>query len=389
VRFLIFLLTTTTALLSAQAAAKTIPWQMRQTPANLYSAVLGSNGYINVAWMTAYGDAPTSATESKNGDPKNGDLKNSISDLNAKALPLVQAAFKEYPNLDEVDISIYPLGTPPENFKETRPLMTLSVPRERSREVLALPLEQSWSKSYDRVYYQSEPLSAAVAPRVSKARDLLVAQHSPRAIKNSVFIKGIENKTPSSGLTFDDAPHPLYAPLLLDTLARLNLHATFFIIGRNAESYPYFVRDIVREGHEIANHTYDHRRFIELNEDQMFQEIENANQTLERITGERPLFFRPPGGNYSPKLLGMLSDLKMVLGGWTNSTGDFMNVGVPELLRRMNKGLVTGSIVLLHENVDDTLDALPKYAQEADARGIKLMPMRQLLFPQLDWLATY
>ncbi len=255
--------------------------------------------------------------------------------------------------------------------------------------MFALPLEQSWSALYDRVYYQSEPLSAAVAPRVSKARDLLGTQHSPRAIKNSVFVKGIDNKTPSSGLTFDDAPHPLYAPLLLDTLARLNLHATFFVIGRNAESYPYFVRDIVREGHEIANHTYNHRRFIELNEDQMFQEIENANLTLERITGERPLFFRPPGGNYSPKLLGMLSDLKMVLGGWTNSTGDFMNVGVPELLRRMNKGLVAGSIVLLHENVDDTLDALPQYAKEAEARGIKLMPMRQLLFPQLDWLATF
>jgi peptidoglycan-N-acetylglucosamine deacetylase len=347
------------------AFARTIPWQMRQSPANLYSAVLGSNGYINVAWMTAYGD------------------------LNAKALPLVQAAFREYPDLNSVDISIYPLGTPPVQFKNTRPLMTLSVPRERSREVLALPIDQSWSALYDRVFYQSEPPRAAVPPRMSKARDLMVAQRTPRAIKNGVFVKGIENKTPSSALTFDDAPHPLYAPLLLDTLARLNVHATFFIIGRNAESYPYFVRDIMLEGHEIANHTYTHTRFSELTEDQMFSEIENTNLTLERITGERPLFFRPPGGNYSAKLPKMLEDMKMVLGGWTNPTGDFMNVGTPELLRRMNKGLTLGSIVLLHDNVDDTLEALPQYVKEAQARGITLMPMRQLLFPQLDWLATF
>ncbi len=131
--------------MAPNASAKIIPWQMRQNTANLYSAVLGSNGFITVAWMTAYGDAPTSSnnlnsnnlnSNNLNGininnnnlkmsDLKMSDLKNSISDLNNKALPLVQAAFQEYPNLDEVDISIYALGKPPEHFKDNRPLMTL------------------------------------------------------------------------------------------------------------------------------------------------------------------------------------------------------------------------------------------------------------------------
>ena len=60
-------------------------------------------------------------------------------------------------------------------------------------------------------------------------------------------------------LTFDDGPHPQYTPLILDILKEYNVHATFFLIGENAERNPELVRRILREGHEIGNHTYLHK----------------------------------------------------------------------------------------------------------------------------------
>ncbi len=97
-------------------------------------------------------------------------------------------------------------------------------------------------------------------------------------------------------LTFDDGPNPVYTPKILSILREAGVTATFFLIGRNAERWPDVVREIHAGGHNIGNHTYTHRRLAEASANVIENEIKRTSAVLADITGESPLFFRPPGG---------------------------------------------------------------------------------------------
>lgn len=96
-------------------------------------------------------------------------------------------------------------------------------------------------------------------------------------------------------LTFDDGPNPIYTEKILSILKEAGVMATFFLIGRNAELYPDIVRRILADGHDIGNHTYTHARLAEVSEETVRSEIVKAETVITSITGNSPVFFRPPG----------------------------------------------------------------------------------------------
>ncbi|MGQ9735460.1 MAG: polysaccharide deacetylase family protein [Thermaceae bacterium] len=180
-------------------------------------------------------------------------------------------------------------------------------------------------------------------------------------------------------LTFDDAPHPLFTPLLLDTLARLRLKATFFVIGRNAVAYPYFVRDLVKAGHELGNHTFHHLRLPELPPEQIREEIAACSEALLALTGEHVRYFRPPGGRYSREVLRIARELGLTTVFWTNDPGDYQSLPDPALKARLFRRLRPGGIILLHDNVVGTLGILPSLSQLAQTRGLSLGTVSHLV----------
>ena len=188
---------------------------------------------------------------------------------------------------------------------------------------------------------------------------------------------------PIVALTFDDAPHPLYAPLLLDSLRRAGVRATFFCIGRNAEAYPYFVREMVREGHEVGNHTYHHIRLNKLDETSVTNEITQANQVLQGIVGKPITYFRPPGGRFSPTVLRVVQRLGMTLAFWTDDPGDFDNIGQAPLETKLLTNLRPGGIVLLHDNVLQTIVVLPRFLGLASREGFRLGTVSDLVRGQV------
>ncbi len=103
-------------------------------------------------------------------------------------------------------------------------------------------------------------------------------------------------------LTFDDGPNDPYTTQILDILQARSVKATFFIIGENAMQFPDTVRREVAEGMELGNHTYNHGSVVRAQSQTIEWQIDETQETLQRIAGVQPKWFRPPHGFRDPRL---------------------------------------------------------------------------------------
>lgn len=181
-------------------------------------------------------------------------------------------------------------------------------------------------------------------------------------------------------ITFDDGPHPNTTPRILEELRRNDAKATFFVVGIMAEAYPELVRMEEAGGHLIANHTYHHVNLKKVPRRYVGPEIEACSLVVSGITGHRPQFFRPPGGDYDGfvvKAAGRLG-CRVVL--WTDDPGDYSPlVGDQELQRRLLRRLSNGGIVVLHDGVERTVRMLPGLLKAIRALGYQMVTLDQYL----------
>lgn len=148
-------------------------------------------------------------------------------------------------------------------------------------------------------------------------------------------------------LTFDDGPSP-YTAQVLDILRRERVKATFFLCGANAERYPELVRRIRDEGHAIGNHTWSHEYLYLANRATIAAEIDRTQDVLERITGSRPVWFRPPYGVRWFPLPGILQERGMRMMLWSDRGHDGA-LDAEGVTKTTLAQLEPGAIVLLHD----------------------------------------
>lgn len=186
-------------------------------------------------------------------------------------------------------------------------------------------------------------------------------------------------------LTFDDGPDPLVTPQVLDILDRYAAHATFFCVGEKAARYPDVCREIARRGHAVENHSQHHRHhFALLGPRGFMRELQAAQSTLSRITGQRPLFFRAPAGLRNPLLDSVLARLGLTLASWSVRGFD-TRIGDAERVRHaLLRGLRAGAILLLHDGnaarsphgIPVILEVLPAVLESAAAAGLRFVRLR-------------
>lgn len=158
-------------------------------------------------------------------------------------------------------------------------------------------------------------------------------------------------------LTFDDGPSVPYTGQILDILRANGIKATFFLCGASAERYPELVRRIRDEGHEIGNHTWSHPYLHLASRATMALEIDRTQDILEKITGTRPVWFRPPFGVRGFPLRGILAErhMKMMLWSDRGHDGDLDAAGITATTLAQ---LHPGAIVLLHDGFEAKAPAL-------------------------------
>jgi peptidoglycan/xylan/chitin deacetylase (PgdA/CDA1 family) len=151
-------------------------------------------------------------------------------------------------------------------------------------------------------------------------------------------------------ITIDDGPDPAVTPQVLAQLAAHRAPATFFCVGDRVERYADLARDIVSRGHAIENHSQRHRHnFSLLGPGGMRAEISRAQDSILRVTGSRPRFFRAPAGLRNPFLDPVLTRLQLRLASWTRRGFDTVNSNADVVYRRLADSLQDGDILLLHD----------------------------------------
>jgi peptidoglycan/xylan/chitin deacetylase (PgdA/CDA1 family) len=151
-------------------------------------------------------------------------------------------------------------------------------------------------------------------------------------------------------ITIDDGPDPDVTPQVLSQLAERRAQATFFCVGVRVERYAELAREIVRRGHDIENHSQRHRHnFSLMGPKGMSAEISRAQDSITRVTGSTPRFFRAPAGLRNPFLDPVLARLELRLASWTRRGFDTVQPDADAVYRRLANPLQGGDILLLHD----------------------------------------
>lgn len=184
------------------------------------------------------------------------------------------------------------------------------------------------------------------------------------------FVPGDTN---SIFFTFDDGPQEETTLRLLDILDSYEVCAVFFVIGEKVRRNPELLREIKKRGHAIGNHSWSHSRFI-WDRKRIREEIIKTDSIIEAITGERPLFFRPPGILCSPVWIDEAKKLGHVV-----VLGSIAGLEFEENLSKMEflPFLHPGGIVIMHER-KSTIHALP-FILERVRREYKIGDLKEVI----------
>ena len=177
-------------------------------------------------------------------------------------------------------------------------------------------------------------------------------------------------------LTFDDGPHPIYTPQMLELLKEEQVPATFFLLGENVELYGDVVKEIAKEGHLIGNHTYHHVQITSLSLEEACKEIQETSDLIEELTGTGTEYVRPPFGTWNEELEERL-DLIPVM--WSIDTKDWTTQNVDWSGRETVKHAEDHDIILMHDSYQSTVDAVKRVIEQLEAEGFEFVTVDEII----------
>lgn len=181
---------------------------------------------------------------------------------------------------------------------------------------------------------------------------------------------------PRVALTFDDGPSGVWTPALLEGLKERDVHVTFFLTGKNIEGNEELVRQMAQDGHLLGNHTYNHVQLTRISGERAVEEIEKTSNEIYEITGIYPTYVRPPFGEW-PKNLDFGVTMFPVM--WTIDTLDWKTRSVDSSVRIVEKNIKDGSIILMHEGYETSVEAALLIIDRLTAQGYEFVTVDELL----------
>lgn len=181
-------------------------------------------------------------------------------------------------------------------------------------------------------------------------------------------------------ITFDDGPQLKHTPQILDILKQQEVPAAFFCIGRNIPDNEELLQRIDTEGHVVGNHSYSHHFWFDMfGAKQMLAELRSVDDTVENVIGKRPLLFRPPYGVTNPNVRRAVQRGKYTPIGWNIRSLDTIAKQPEDVLQKILPFIKPGAVILLHDSMEVTLQALPALIANIRKEGYKIERIDKLL----------
>lgn len=203
-----------------------------------------------------------------------------------------------------------------------------------------------------------------------------MGQSAAVQVSENSSIRAEKMITAKVALTFDDGPHPVYTPQLLDGLNERGVHANFFVVGKNILGNEALLKRMETEGHLIGNHTYSHVKLSELDIARACAEVEKTNALICEVTGKEPEFIRPPFGEWKKA---MECSFEMIPVLWDVDPLDWTTKNTALVVERVLKDTKPGDIILLHDYYQSSVDAALEIVDALTERGYKFVTVDELI----------
>lgn len=188
-------------------------------------------------------------------------------------------------------------------------------------------------------------------------------------------VSPIKSNGKQIALTFDDGPGK-FTEKLLDALKKMDVKATFFVLGSNVPYYPKALQRMEKEGHEIGSHAYSHKQLTNLSTASIESEINKTKEAVQKACGVYPTLFRPPYGSYNDTVLAK-AGVPVIF--WSVDTLDWKHRDNNYVKKTILQTAKDGAIVLLHDIHETTVDGAIKAIRELKKQGYEFLTVTQLL----------
>lgn len=200
--------------------------------------------------------------------------------------------------------------------------------------------------------------------------------------KRQLPIYCVQTDKPQVALSFDAAWGNEDTAQIMDILAKHNIKVTFFMTGGWVESFPEDVKYIASQGHDLGNHSENHKNMSQLSDEEIRSELQKVHDKVKTLTGQDMTLFRPPYGDYDDQVVTVSRDMGYYPVQWDVDSLDWKDYGTESIIKTVlnHKHLGNGSIILMHNGAKYTPAALDAVITGLQDAGYELVPISQLIY---------
>ena len=248
-------------------------------------------------------------------------------------------------------------------------------------------------KEWKKAEFRKEILSHAVMSAAFILATVALIQGIVKVLPDSITVSNtvngrelpiycVQTEKPQIALSFDAAWGNEDTAKILEILKKHNVKVTFFMTGGWVESYPDDVKAILADGHDLGNHSENHKNMSQLSDSECEEELMAVHRKVQELTGYEMFLFRPPYGDYDNDVIKVAKKCGYYPIQWAVDSLDWKDYGVDSIIKTVteHKHLGNGSIILCHNGAKFTAEALDTLITTLEKKGYEFVPISELIY---------
>lgn len=211
----------------------------------------------------------------------------------------------------------------------------------------------------------------------------LISQNNADSVstsENLIPIYSVDRKDNAISITFDCAWGSEDIDKILAILKKHNCKATFFVLGTWAKDNHTAMKKIVADGHEIGNHSFNHKYYTTLSPSEMIDDMNKCNNEIKNACNITPTLFRAPSGDYNNNVIKTCKEAGFEYIQWSVDSLDWKGLSCKEMLERIIPKTKSGDILLFHNGTEHTAASLDRILTELEIKGFRYLKVSDLIY---------